>query len=76
MTAALVEVAFDICGAERIELHIDEANAASIAVGRKLRFVETGYVDGRPTLKIFSRVRSASDSSVTSAWASDSSSGG
>ena len=67
MAAALVDVAFAVCGVERIELHIEEANFASIAVARKLGFVETGYVEGRPTLKIFSCVRSASESSVTSA---------
>ena len=37
---------------------------------------ETGYAEDRPTLKIFSRVKPASESSVTSASASDSSSGG
>jgi RimJ/RimL family protein N-acetyltransferase len=76
MTAALTDVAFDICGADRVELHIEEANVASIGVARKLGFAETGYVEERPTLKIFSRVKPASESSVTSASASDSSSGG
>jgi RimJ/RimL family protein N-acetyltransferase len=76
MTAALTDVAFDVCGADRVELHIEEANLASIGVARKLGFAETGYVEGRPTLKIFSLVRSATESSVTSASASDASSGG
>jgi len=67
MAAALVDVAFGVCGVERIELHIEEANLASAAVARKLGFVETGYVEGRPTLAIFSRVRPSSESSVTSA---------
>jgi ribosomal-protein-serine acetyltransferase len=67
MAATLVEIAFSVCGVERIELHIEEANLASIAVARKLGFVEAGYVEGRPTLEIFSRVRSASEPSVTSA---------
>jgi len=67
MTAALVEVAFSVCEVERVELHIEEANLASVAVARKLGFAETGYVEGRPTLRIFSRVRPASESSVTSA---------
>ena len=76
MAAALVDVAFDVCGVERVELHIEEANLASIGVALKLGFAETGYVEDRPTLKIFSRFSSPSESSVTSAWASDSSSGG
>jgi ribosomal-protein-serine acetyltransferase len=36
MTAALVDVAFAVCDVERIELHIEEANLASIRVARKL----------------------------------------
>lgn len=76
MTAALADVAFDVCGADHVELHIEEANAASIGVARKLRFAESGYVEDRPSLKIFSRVKPASESSTTSARASDSSSGG
>lgn len=67
MAGALADVAFGVCGADRVELHIEGANLASIRVARKLGFVENGYVEGRPTLKIFSRVRSASESSVTSA---------
>jgi RimJ/RimL family protein N-acetyltransferase len=67
MAAALVDVAFDVCGVERIELHIDEANLASLGVARKLGFAETGYVAERPSLKIFSRVRPASEPSTTSA---------
>jgi RimJ/RimL family protein N-acetyltransferase len=43
------------------------ANLASVAVARKLGFVETGYVEGRPKLAIVSRVRPSSESSVTSA---------
>lgn len=76
MTAALTQVAFDVCRVDRVELHIEEANAASIGVARKLGFAEAGYVEDRPSLKIFSRVRPASESSVTSASASDSASGG
>ena len=67
MTASLTDVAFDLCGADRVELHIEEANLASIGVARKLGFAEIGHVEGRPSLKIFSRVRPPSESSTTSA---------
>lgn len=67
MAAALIDIAFDVCGADRIELHIDEANTASIGVAQKLGLEETGYVEDEPSVKIFSRVRSASESSTTSA---------
>jgi ribosomal-protein-serine acetyltransferase len=67
MAAALIDVAFDVCGADRIELHIDEANVASIGVAQRLALAEAGYVDDKPPLKIFSRVRPASESSTTSA---------
>ena len=67
MASALIDIAFDVCGADRIELHIDEANTASIGVARKLGLEATGYVEDEPSLKIFSRVRPASESSTTSA---------
>jgi RimJ/RimL family protein N-acetyltransferase len=67
MAAALIAVAFDVCGADRIELHIDEANTASIRVAQRLGLVETGYLEEEPVVKIFSRVRPASESSTTSA---------
>ena len=65
-TATLARVAFDVCRADRVELRIDPANVASLGVPRKLGFVETGY-DPERALKIFSLVRSASESSTTSA---------
>jgi len=73
IAAAFAHAGFEVCGAERLEMHIHPRNLASIGVARKLGFVESGY-DGDEM--IFSRVRSASESRVTSAWASDSSSGG
>jgi RimJ/RimL family protein N-acetyltransferase len=36
MAAALVDVAFDVCGADRVELHIDPANTASVRVAERL----------------------------------------
>jgi RimJ/RimL family protein N-acetyltransferase len=75
IAAALVDAAFEHCGAERAELHIEPANVASLGVARRLGFAETGYDAGKG-VAIFSRVSSASEASVTSASASDSSSGG
>jgi len=42
VTAALTRVAFEVCGAERVEIRVDSANAASLAIPRKLGFVEEG----------------------------------
>ena len=36
MAAALIDVAFDVCGVDRVELHIDPANASSIRVAERL----------------------------------------
>jgi RimJ/RimL family protein N-acetyltransferase len=66
IAAALVDVGFETCGAERLEMHIDPGNAASLGVARKLGFAETGY-DAKDSCLIFSRVRPASESSTTSA---------
>jgi RimJ/RimL family protein N-acetyltransferase len=41
-TAALTRVAFEVCGVERVELRVDPQNGASIAIPRKLGFVEEG----------------------------------
>ena len=72
---ALVRIGFEVCGADRLEMHIDPGNLASLGVARKLGFAETGY-DAEASVAIFSRVRSARVSSVTSACASESASGG
>jgi RimJ/RimL family protein N-acetyltransferase len=66
VTSTLARVAFDVCGAERVELRIDPANVASLGVPRKLGFARAGY-DPERGLEIFSLLRSASDSSTTSA---------
>jgi RimJ/RimL family protein N-acetyltransferase len=39
-TAALARVAFEVCGVDRIDLRIEPANAASLAVPQKLGFTE------------------------------------
>jgi RimJ/RimL family protein N-acetyltransferase len=39
-TAALTRVAFELCDADRVEIRIDPANAASLGVPRKLGFPE------------------------------------
>jgi len=53
--AALTRVAFEVSGVERVEIRIDPANAASLAIPRKLGFVEEGTLrkrlhgpDGKP----------------------------
>jgi len=69
IAAALVRVAFEICGVARIEAHIDHANIPSIAVVQRLGFEQTGYVEGGV---IFSRVNSSSERTVTSASDSES----
>jgi RimJ/RimL family protein N-acetyltransferase len=39
-TAALTKVAFEVCGVDRVEIHVDPANAASLRVPRALGFAE------------------------------------
>jgi RimJ/RimL family protein N-acetyltransferase len=39
-TAALTRVAFELCGVDRIDIRVDPANAASLAIPRRLGFVE------------------------------------
>jgi RimJ/RimL family protein N-acetyltransferase len=38
--SALTRVAFDVCGAERVEVHVDPRNAPSLAVARRLGYAE------------------------------------
>jgi RimJ/RimL family protein N-acetyltransferase len=40
--AVLTRVGFEICGVQRIEIRVDPENAASLAIPRKLGFVEEG----------------------------------
>jgi RimJ/RimL family protein N-acetyltransferase len=40
LSAALTRVAFEHCGADRVEIRIDPANTASLAIPRKLGFAE------------------------------------
>jgi len=40
VTAALTRVAFELCGVDRVDIRIDPANAASLAIPRKLGFAE------------------------------------
>ena len=51
-TAALTRVGFELAGAERIEIHVDPANASSLAVPRKLGYAEEATLrrrlPGRP----------------------------
>lgn len=44
---AVVDAAFAQCGAERVEMHCDAENVASLAVPRKLGFVETRRFEER-----------------------------
>jgi RimJ/RimL family protein N-acetyltransferase len=39
-SAALTRVAFEVCGVDRVEIHVDPANEASLGVPRKLGFRE------------------------------------
>ena len=45
-TAALTRVGFEVCEIERIEIRVDPANAASLAIPRKLGFAEEGTARG------------------------------
>jgi RimJ/RimL family protein N-acetyltransferase len=45
-TAALTRVGFEVCEIERIEIRVDPANVASLAIPRKLGFVEEGTLRG------------------------------
>ena len=45
-TAALTRVGFELCEIDRIEIRVDPANEASLAIPRKLGFVEEGTLRG------------------------------
>jgi RimJ/RimL family protein N-acetyltransferase len=45
--AALTRVAFDICGIDRVEIHVEPANEASLGVPRKLGFVQEATLRSR-----------------------------
>jgi RimJ/RimL family protein N-acetyltransferase len=65
--AALTRVGFEVCEIDRIEIRVDPENAASIAIPRKLGFVEEGTLrriahgpDGTPMQRdaiVFALVR-------------------
>jgi RimJ/RimL family protein N-acetyltransferase len=44
---ALTRVGLELCSAQRIEIHVDPGNSASLAVPRKLGFVEEGMLRRR-----------------------------
>jgi RimJ/RimL family protein N-acetyltransferase len=46
-TAALTRVAFELCGVDRVEIRVDPANGASLAIPRKLGYVEEGTLRRR-----------------------------
>ena len=39
-TGALTRVAFEVCGVDRVEIHVEPANERSIAIPRRLAFTE------------------------------------
>lgn len=45
--AALTRVAFEICGIDRVEIHVEPANEASLGVPRKLGFVREATLRSR-----------------------------
>jgi RimJ/RimL family protein N-acetyltransferase len=66
-SAALTRVAFDVCGVDRVDIRVDPANAASLAIPRKLRYREEAtlrrrlpaHEDGVPRdVLLFSLLRS------------------
>jgi len=46
-SAALTRVAFEHCDVDRVEIRVDPANEASLAIPRKLGFVEEGILRRR-----------------------------
>jgi RimJ/RimL family protein N-acetyltransferase len=47
LASALTRAAFDGCGVERVEIHVDPRNTASLGVPRKLGFREEATLRGR-----------------------------
>jgi RimJ/RimL family protein N-acetyltransferase len=45
--AALTRVAFEVCGAERVEIRVDPRNEASLAIPRRLGYREEGTLRRR-----------------------------
>lgn len=46
-TAALTRVAIEVCGIDRVEIRVDPANETSLAIPRKLGFVQEGTLRRR-----------------------------
>jgi RimJ/RimL family protein N-acetyltransferase len=46
-TAALTRVAFELCGVDRVEIHVEPSNEPSLAVPRKLGFTEEATLPRR-----------------------------
>jgi RimJ/RimL family protein N-acetyltransferase len=46
-TAALTMVALRVCGVDRVEIHVDPANVASLRIPRALGFIEEGTLRRR-----------------------------
>jgi RimJ/RimL family protein N-acetyltransferase len=46
-SAALTRVALEVCGVDRVDIRVDPANAASLAIPRKLGFSEEGTLRRR-----------------------------
>jgi RimJ/RimL family protein N-acetyltransferase len=72
--AALTRVAFDVCRVDRVEIRVDPANGASLAIPRKLGFKEEGtlrrrlppHADGvPPDVTVFTLFRDERGSSPT-----------
>jgi RimJ/RimL family protein N-acetyltransferase len=47
VAAVLARVALEVCRVDRVDIHVDPANAASIAIPRRLGFVEEGTLRQR-----------------------------
>lgn len=74
---ALLDVAFRVCGADRVEAHVGHGNSASVAVAGRLGMRHLRDEDAVAIYAVTrSGVSSSSDRSVTSASESDSASGG